>query len=886
MAQAPTLNQKKKPNQTQNVKVVVRVRPLNQDEIDRRMKSTLQCISHREIRSKDKTYSFDRVFKPDCAQIDIYSHVIGPMIQDVIMGYDCTVFAYGQTGTGKTHTMIGGQRSAESNLNWKEDEEAGFIPRAAANIFHELGLMHITEYNVRVSFLELYNEDVRDLLNDLEVSPPLNLYMDPKGRIYIQHLSENTVCNSNDIYMLLQKGTLKRQTAATLLNTHSSRSHTVFTITVFTRETSVNGEEILKTGKLNLVDLAGSENIAKSGAKDKRAQESANINRSLLTLGRVIQNLADNSKYVPYRDSKLTRILRDSLGGHTKTCIVATVSPAQVAYDETQNTLEYALRAKDIRNTPMMNEKITKAEMMNQLNLEMEKLKKDIEELKKDLEAARTGNGFYVPKDSWETMQAKSKMHAGVMAVKNGIIQDLKKKLDELEIMRNLKEKEFEDVMRECKKKDDFINKVKTAFKKQNAVLKQEQYVASYYSATLEETNLEGKVLLETTNKLLTDQQILQRKLENQYTNNYSKQSMLKEKGLLQESHKNAAIDTLTMLKSNVTASISQIQNDIVLSKQTWHEHVHLVNGTRDNTQQSVQGVQNIRNEVHDSCAEAGCVANSMQGHIAEAIAEVDTYSKETHNLQGQINQFNECLQGEFDTQIANFFIDLIAKLKHRKEDKKLLLNDLQRFSSVTKNDIENLESTISSLTNLKSSICENFHSKLATHQEQVKQKLGVVDKTKLTIDNSLKGANQSLESLKRKITEIETSFLHSLSENNERVFEGMKDIHNSLNLVSSTCSKVSRTVDEQVADCEKHLASVDALRKDIENLSVPLPRAGDTPQSKLVTYPKRLGRQALPKHELIKKFKEEYGEDLENQSCNLNVSSDSFVQLEDSENE
>ena len=183
-----------------------------------------------------------------------------------------------------------------------------------------------------------------------------------KGAVIISGLEEVEVCSKADVYSILEKGSLKRQTASTLMNAHSSRSHTVFTATVYIREKAelVEGQDVLRTGKINLVDLAGSENIGRSGAIDKRAREAGNINQSLLTLGRVITALVEQSSHVPYRESKLTRLLQDSLGGRTKTSIIATVSPAQCNYEETLSTLEYAHRAKNIQNKPEINQRLSK----------------------------------------------------------------------------------------------------------------------------------------------------------------------------------------------------------------------------------------------------------------------------------------------------------------------------------------------------------------------------------------------------------------------------------------------------------------------------------------------------------------------------------------------
>ena len=202
---------------------------------------------------------------------------------------------------------------------------------------------------MKVTFVELYNEELTDLLNFYEdgstgvkdEKKKLALMEDGKGGVAVRGLEETIVKDSHEIFKVLETGTNKRQTAATQLNKQSSRSHSMFTITIHIKETNVDGEELIKVGKLNLVDLAGSENITRSGARDGRAREAGNINQSLLTLGRVITALVEQQSYVPYRDSKLTRMLRDSLGGKTKTCIIATVAPVAACLEETLSTLDY-----------------------------------------------------------------------------------------------------------------------------------------------------------------------------------------------------------------------------------------------------------------------------------------------------------------------------------------------------------------------------------------------------------------------------------------------------------------------------------------------------------------------------------------------------------------
>ena len=212
------------------------------------------------------------------------------------------------------------------------------------------------------------------------------------------NLEEIIVKNATEIYHVLDRGSERRAKAETLLNAASSRSHSVFTITMHMRDQGLDGEEIVKVGKLNLVDLAGSENISKSGAKDQRAREAGNINQSLLCLGRVISALVEKQGYVPYRDSKLTRLLRESLGGKAKTCIIATIAPTVHSLEETTNTLDYAHRAKNIRNRPEVNQKVAKVAMLKDYANEIDKLRAQ-------LEASREKNGVHLPLSQYKAME-------------------------------------------------------------------------------------------------------------------------------------------------------------------------------------------------------------------------------------------------------------------------------------------------------------------------------------------------------------------------------------------------------------------------------------------------------------------------------------------------
>ncbi|KIO18808.1 hypothetical protein M407DRAFT_31522 [Tulasnella calospora MUT 4182] len=363
-----------------------------------------------------KTYPFDRVFGPEADQAMIYNDVVQPILEEVIQGYNCTVFAYGQTGTGKTYTMQG---DLTPSVTGGPCADAGMVPRVLSRLYQYLETS-VADYSVKLSYVELYNEELRDLLAPEMSAPagsaqPMGLagtangggglkIFDEAGSgkrgVLIQGLEDTPVKDFNHAIALLRKGSHRRQIAATKFNDHSSRSHSIFTITVHTKETCSKGDEALRVGKLNLVDLAGSENIGRSGAENKRAREAGMINQSLLTLGRVINALVDQSPHVPYRESKLTRLLQDSLGGRTKTCIIATVSPAKCNIEETLSTLDYALRAKSIRNKPEINQRMTRNGLLKEYVGEIEKLKAD-------LIAAREKNGIWFSKESWEEMSGE-----------------------------------------------------------------------------------------------------------------------------------------------------------------------------------------------------------------------------------------------------------------------------------------------------------------------------------------------------------------------------------------------------------------------------------------------------------------------------------------------
>ncbi|XP_072263384.1 kinesin-like protein KIF3C isoform X2 [Pyxicephalus adspersus] len=368
-----------KTKNSEALKVVVRCRPINRKEeaagYDRivDMDVKLGQVTIRNPRANPgelpKTFTFDAVYDANSKQTDLYDETVRPLIDCVLQGFNGTIFAYGQTGTGKTYTMQG---------LWAESEKKGVIPNSFDHIFTHISRSQNQQYLVRASYLEIYQEEIRDLLCK-DQNKKLELKENPESGVYIKDLSSFVTKNVKEIEHVMNLGNQARSVACTNMNEHSSRSHTIFVITIECSELGVDGQEHIRVGKLNLVDLAGSESQSKTATHGDRPKEASKINLSLSALGNVISSLVDGrSTHIPYRDSKLTRLLQDSLGGNAKTIMVATLGPASHHFDETLSTLRFANRAKNIKNKPKINED-PKDTLLREFQEEIARLKAQLE---------------------------------------------------------------------------------------------------------------------------------------------------------------------------------------------------------------------------------------------------------------------------------------------------------------------------------------------------------------------------------------------------------------------------------------------------------------------------------------------------------------------------
>jgi len=381
-----------------SIKVIVRVRPSNERELQDNSRTVIQVVDDKMLifdpkeqatpfffhnvaqkgrdmlkkQNKQLQFIFDRVFDSTSTNTDVFEGSTKNLINSLLDGYNCSVFAYGATGAGKTHTMLGNK------------EDPGITYRTVAELFSEIeNQSKHREFNLGVSYLEIYNENVQDLLHK---SGQLHLREDGRCGVVVAGLEPIAIQNAEELLSLLAEGNKNRTQHPTDANKESSRSHAVFQ--VYIKIINKLDSQVQRV-KLSMIDLAGSERASATGCKGVRFKEGANINKSLLALGNCINNLADGIKYIPYRDSKLTRLLKDSLGGNCHTVMIANIAPSSITYEDTYNTLRYANRAKKIKSNAKKN---VSCEMHVAGYIKIvEEQKKEIDILKSKLAAFENG---------------------------------------------------------------------------------------------------------------------------------------------------------------------------------------------------------------------------------------------------------------------------------------------------------------------------------------------------------------------------------------------------------------------------------------------------------------------------------------------------------------
>ncbi|CAI8602433.1 unnamed protein product [Vicia faba] len=674
-----------------NVQVLLRCRPFSEEELRTNAPQVVTCNDYnREVsvsqnvagKHFDRVFTFDKVFGPSAKQKDLYDQAVVPIVNEVLEGFNCTIFAYGQTGTGKTYTMEGNAKKTKSGPNGELPAEAGVIPRAVKQIFDTLEGQN-AEYSVKVTFLELYNEEITDFLAPEEFSKvsleekqkkQLPLMEDGKGGVLVRGLEEEIVTSANEIFTLLERGSAKRRTAETSLNKQSSRSHSLFSITIHIKEATREGEELIKCGKLNLVDLAGSENISRSGAREGRAREAGEINKSLLTLGRVISALVEHLGHIPYRDSKLTRLLRDSLGGRTKTCIIATVSPAVHCLEETLSTLDYAHRAKNIRNKPEVNQKLMKTTLIKDLYGEIERLKGEVY-------AAREKNGIYIPKDRYIQQENEKKAMSDQIVQMSGALDSHKKQLEELQ-------RKYDDQVLQCshlslklvateknlKQTSTLLDNTEEELKKCRYILKEKDFIISEQRKAENALTHQACVLRADLEKAVQDNTSLFLKIGREETLNIDNKAMLNN------------------FQVELTQQVGSLCNTVATSLSRQNEHLECV----ENLCQSFLGIHDkavvdLKQKITTLSASYTSLVEAMQNVVClHKSSSDDTFQKLSSLISSNGHSVEEFLASEA-TKAGLILDDLRTSLSSQQGELTLFASELRHRLSVNAEQIKDI---------------------------------------------------------------------------------------------------------------------------------------------------------------------------------------------------
>ena len=416
--------------QNEHIKVVIRFRPFNEKE-NQNIGEFLE-IKDNSVIVKDNTttqqFFFDKVFPCKTGQNDVFDNIAKNSIDWVVQGYNSSIFTYGPTNSGKTFTMFG----TESN--------PGIVPRTCKHIF---SCLTNAEYNIKCSFLEIYREKIRDLLDP--ESKDLKLRQNIKG-VYVHGLKEKLVYNPNEIIEYINYGMNQRVVGSTALNSSSSRSHAILTITI--SQTMADSSEVIS--KLNMIDLAGSENVAKSEVQGINLLEAQTINKSLSALGNVIYALTEKGReHIPYRDSKLTYLLQDSLGGNSKTIIIGTANPSKSALYETTETMKFIRRAKNLGNTPKVNKNESVESLLKTIEILREKIR-ELEEKYEESQAVIEKVENVKNEDTKETELYKTKCERYEKKIKS-LVSEYEKEIERNRRIRDIYDKQRDLAQRMAK---------------------------------------------------------------------------------------------------------------------------------------------------------------------------------------------------------------------------------------------------------------------------------------------------------------------------------------------------------------------------------------------------------------------------------------------------
>ncbi|XP_055032176.1 kinesin-1 heavy chain isoform X1 [Misgurnus anguillicaudatus] len=771
------------------IKVMCRFRPLNSSEVMRGDKYIPKFQGDDNVVVGGKPYVFDRVFQSNTSQEQVYNACAQKIVKDVLEGYNGTIFAYGQTSSGKTHTM-------EGNLH--DPDGMGIIPRIVQDIFNYIYSMDENlEFHIKVSYFEIYLDKIRDLLDVSKTN--LSVHEDKNRVPYVKGCTERFVCSPDEVMDTIDEGKSNRHVAVTNMNEHSSRSHSIFLINV--KQENTQTEQKL-SGKLFLVDLAGSEKVSKTGAEGAVLDEAKNINKSLSSLGNVISALAEGSTYVPYRDSKMTRILQDSLGGNCRTTIVICCSPSSFNEAETKTTLMFGQRAKTIKNTVTVNVELTAEQWKKKYEKEKEKnktLRNTITWLENELNRWR--NGESVPA---EEQYDKEKANAEVLALDNVVNNDKFApspsipglKLTDAE--REKCEAELAKLYKQLDDKDDEINQQsQLAEKLKQQMLDQEELLASSrrdhdnLQAELTRLQMENDASKEEVKEVLQalEELAVNYDQKSQEVEDKTKEFEALSEELNQKSSILASIDSeLQKLKEmtnhqkkRVTEMMSSLLKDLA--------EIGIAVGSNDIKQHEGGGlideeftvarlyISKMKSEVKTLVKRS----KQLESAQAEGNKKMDENERELAACQLQISQYEAKIKS-----LTEYLQNVEQKKRQLEENVDSLNEELVKLSAQEKVHAMEKESEIQTTNEVKAAVEQQIQNHREAHQKQLSSLRDELE-TKERIITELQDLNQKImleqerlkvEHEKLKSTDQEKSRkLHDLTVMQDRREQARQDL-------------------------------------------------------------------------------------------------------------
>ncbi|XP_043990399.1 kinesin-1 heavy chain [Gambusia affinis] len=771
------------------IKVMCRFRPLNSSEVTRGDRYIPKFQGEDTVVIGGKPYMFDRVFQSNTTQEQVYNACAQKIVKDVLEGYNGTIFAYGQTSSGKTHTM-------EGNLH--DTDSMGIIPRIVQDIFNYIYSMDENlEFHIKVSYFEIYLDKIRDLLDVSKTN--LSVHEDKNRVPYVKGCTERFVCSPEEVMDTIDEGKSNRHVAVTNMNEHSSRSHSIFLINV--KQENTQTEQKL-SGKLYLVDLAGSEKVSKTGAEGAVLDEAKNINKSLSSLGNVISALAEGTAYIPYRDSKMTRILQDSLGGNCRTTIVICCSPSSYNEAETKSTLMFGQRAKTIKNTVTVNIELTAEQWKQKYEREKEKnktLRNTITWLENELNRWRNGESVPV-----EEQFDKEKANAEVLALDN-IINEKQASTPNVpgvrltDVEKDKCEAELTKLYKQLDDKDEEINQQSQLVEKlKQQMLDQEELLAS---SRRDHENLQAELnRLQTENEASKEEvkEVLQALEE--LAVNYDQKSQEVE-------DKTKEFESISEELSQKSSTLSSLDSELQKLKEMSNHQKKRVTEMMSSLLKDLAeiGIAVGSNDIKQHEGGSGLIDEEFtvaRLYISKLKSEVKTMVKRCKQLEGIQSDSNKKMdenekelaacqlrisQHEAKIKSLTEYLQNVEQKKRQLEENVDSLNEeLVKLSAQEKVHAMEKENEIQTANEVKEAVEKQIHSHREAHQKQISSLRDELDNKEKLI-TELQDLNQKImleqerlkvEHEKLKSTDQEKSRkLHELTVMQDRREQARQDL-------------------------------------------------------------------------------------------------------------